>query len=114
LSAYLSDPGRNFELVEAGHPEERSLAQIEQETPELEACGAEVCLDFLTPLAFRPPEPTRRWLLGAEPLLAAVARRVERLWGLRLQWAAEESGDIASVPCFWRYVEYRHRSKSGQ
>lgn len=112
LATYLAEPRRNFELVQALPPETRSLAEMEQETAELEQAPGEVCLEFLTPLAFRPPDPRRRWLITVPTLFEGLARRVERLWGVRLDWPAGALDGLRLLPCCWHYVEHRHASKS--
>jgi CRISPR-associated protein Cas1 len=113
LAAHLAEVKNNFELVSASAPESRSLAQLEQETAALADAVDEACLEFITPLAFRPPEPQRRWLLDAPGLMASLARRVERLFGLKLDWPDEAAAGLRTLPCYWHYTEGRHQSKSG-
>lgn len=112
LAAHLAKPVNNFSLVQAHPPETRSLSQLEFETAALDSCEDEICLDFLTPFAFRPPDSKRRWLLSAEALLTGLARRVERLWGLHLDLPPELVTKVRALSCYWRYVEFRHASKS--
>lgn len=113
LATYLLDKRHNFDLVSMEGPCLRSLAQLETETEELDAAAErELCLDFLTPLAFRPPEPSRRWLITGNALFEGLVQRVESLWKLDLAWSPESLRGVETLPCFWRYVEYRHASKS--
>lgn len=113
LGQYLSDSKRNFVLLDRAGPQTRGLAQLEMESAELEtAAEKELCLEFLTPLAFRPADPSRRWHITAATLLGGIAKRVESLWGVRLEWSSEALRGIEALPCFWRYVEHRHKSKS--
>jgi hypothetical protein len=113
LAAYLQHPAANFELVGPPEAQERCLARLEQETPELAVCTGEICLRFLTPLAFRAADPQRPAHLTAAMLLAGLRRRIEHLWPLALNWPAVGE-DLQAVTHYWGYERMIHRSKSSR
>jgi group II intron reverse transcriptase/maturase/CRISPR-associated endonuclease Cas1 len=113
LQAYLADPRHHFARSQLKPVVERSLAQIEAETRALdEAARTELCLDFISPLAFTPAEPSRRWLLRLPDLFAGLAARVEFLWGVRLPVAEAPLEGLELLPSCWDYVEHGRPSKS--
>ncbi len=113
LHDYLQDSKHNFSLTQVGAATERSLGQVEEETRGLDAAATtELCLDFLTPLAFTPADPSRRWLLRLPDLLQGLANRVRSFWGVPLAWPANALEGLELLPCCWDYVEYGRASKS--
>lgn len=118
LAKHLTDPRNNFALETASNPLPRTLADLEQESADLEALPfdreghAQVCLEFLAPLAFAARDSARRWLLDAPGLIASLTERVARLGGPRLSVPEEAVAGLTTLPCYWHYEEHRHASKS--
>lgn len=112
LASVLENPKKNFALANCEDPEERFLGRIEEETPELDNSTEEICLNFTTPLAFKPVDPSRRWHITMEVLFRCLFRRIEALWGDTFEWTPDMLEGLKVVPCYWDYTQKVHRSKS--
>lgn len=112
LVAYLADAetGKNFELKEAGQIEERSLALLATEHPNLPTEG-ELCLDFLTPFPFKADKGKGRTWLSANKFAQLLESRITRLLGTQTRYQTEED-DFRLLPYYWNYTEIRHPSHS--
>lgn len=109
---YLADPGtgRNFEIVAIGEVEERSLVSVASEIGPLPEEG-ELCLEFLTPLPFRPEKGKPRTHLSTKAFVGALTGRISRLFGGDIGYNGKE-GDFTVLSCYWNYTEIRHPSLS--
>jgi CRISPR-associated protein Cas1 len=63
-------------------PHERSLAALEAEAAPWPEGLDEVCLDFITPLEFRPADPKRRWLIDRQAFMRLLIGRLKTLFGV--------------------------------
>lgn len=112
FAVYFAEPGaqRNFQIVELGVPEERTLALLRDENPAIPASG-ELCLDFLTPLPFTPEKGFNRVVLSVNGFMQTLTRRMSRLFGQELVYRFG-SDDFYLLPYYWNYTEIRHPSHS--
>lgn len=109
---YLSDPqtGRNFDILEMGDAEERTVDRLFSEIGTLPEKG-ELCLEFMTPLPFKTEKDKNRTHISKQTLIRLFEKRFSRLFGKELVY--ESSSDNFSVlPYYWNYTEIRHSSKS--
>lgn len=106
---------RNFSLVSVQPPVPRPWAQIwAEQTAGLADAGAELCLDFLTPLAFTPHHPQQRWRLDGQELLHLLGERARQL-------NLPEPDEAACAACaalevrswFWDFHRHGAESRSG-
>jgi CRISPR-associated endonuclease Cas1 len=123
LKAYLAEGERNFRLAGEETIETCGL-------PAAQTCpDDEACLEFLTPFSFGRAVPRggvsaeqdeererslrkwRRTALSREQFLAALARRVEALFGLHLN-LEHVAPALRVLPWFWEYIQFPHHSKS--
>lgn len=118
LSAYLTDASgemRNFSLAALSAPEHRPWAQIwADHTAGLDPAEPELCLDFLTPLAFTPHHPQQRWRLDRAELGTLLNLRAQQAGLPELG----EAGQVALAglevrPWFWEFHRYGAESRSG-
>jgi CRISPR-associated protein Cas1 len=113
VAEHLALPEHNFALV-SGPVEERHLAALAAERPDLEAAGDEVCLEFQTPYEIARRDAARPWHVTAEDFFAALVARLRRLFGPGAPAPPAEAVAAATLlPCCWHYEEHRHRSRSG-
>jgi len=109
---YLADPltGKNYDIVKLGEVEDRNLAMLTAEHGELPTDG-ELCLDFLTPLPFKPERDKNRVAISTNGFMQILTRRLSRLFGKELVYRFGED-DFYLLPYYWNYTEIRHPSKS--
>ena len=112
LPVYLDDPltGKNFDIVELGEVEERNLAMLAAEHGELPTEG-EICLDFLTPLPFKPERDKNRVFISTNLFMQILNRRLSRLFGREMVFRFGDD-DFYLLPYYWNYTEIRHPSRS--
>lgn len=113
LQEHLVDPSNNFRIQGAPTSWQESLAErvdafVASGVPE------EVCLDFITPVPFKPQDQKRRWLFSAQELCRLLVRRVERFYGKC--WAGTDAlhEAIVTLPYYWEYARHKHPSRSGR
>lgn len=114
LERHLSDKRHHFTLEAMEPPEVRSLADLEDGASPWPEHTTEVCLEFETPLAYTPADNRRPWRLAASDLGRLLAHRFQHFFVCpapppRADWAS-----LSTLCHFWRFVEHRHRAKSGQ
>ena len=109
---YLADPqtGKNYDIVELGEVEERNQAILAAEHGELPSDG-EICLDFLTPLPFKPERDKNRVFISTNGFMQILTRRLSRLFGKELVYRFGDD-DFYLLPYYWNYTEIRHPSRS--
>lgn len=112
FQTYLSDPvtGRNFEIAELGDAEERSIGQVAREK-EIQLTEGEICLEFLTPLPFRPEKGKPRTHIPKTAFVGAFERRFSRLFGREIVYRSQDDR-FSILPYYWNYSEIRHTSVS--
>ncbi len=112
FKAYLSDPktGRNFDILEMGNAEERTMSKLFSELGTLPEEG-ELCLEFLTPLPFKIEKDKNRTYISRQALIRLFEKRFAKLF--RKEIAYKDTDDNFSVlPYYWNYTEIKHHSKS--
>lgn len=103
--------GNNFSIERVSDPIPRTLAALEEEAAAvLDLSSPELCLEFLTPLAFKPVDPQRRWLLEPEPFFDLLRRRLKTLWPDLPE--PDPVPDIRILPYYWEFTAQTHESKS--
>ena len=112
--AHAADPGRNFELIEVQAPERRSLPDLLAEQPPPSSETEEVCLEFITPLAYKPRHEERKWLFTTEELAAAMRGRWQKLFGVTLAHVEDDWAGFELLPYYWEYERHRHQPKSSR
>ena len=111
LAAHSEDRQANHALRQAGQPRLRRLAGLLAEQPDPPK-GDEACLEFVTPLPFRPRDRRRRWLLSAEDFGADLSARLEKLFGCDLSGSTGLWRGARGLPWFWTYREQDKKSRS--
>lgn len=111
---HATDPGNNFALIEAGAPELRSLAALLAEQPRPPDETEEACLEFVTPLAYKPGDDQRKWLFTVGELCAAMRGRWQKLFGVTLLPEEADWKGLELLPYYWEYEKHRHRPKSSR
>lgn len=110
--SYLSHPehGKNFELLEIGEVEERSYNMLTAEIGLIDQEG-ELCLEFLTPLPFRPEIGKPRTYISKSNFIKAFEKRFSRLFGRNFIYKSNDDS-FSLLPYYWRYTEIKHPSQS--
>ncbi len=118
LRTWAADGRHNFTLERLGEPEERGLGILEAEMlGALDTTAGEVCLDFLSPLAFKSSDSRRPHVLEAQALIDFCTVHLARLFPEQMLPAGIEAGRLETLPWFWEEVglggsPIRHKSKS--
>ena len=112
LQTYLAETGegQNFALASMGEIEERSYAQLVEEHPFPQQEG-EVCLEFLTPIPFRPDKQKRRTVLSKKKFVELFEQRLTRLFGESIRYEPG-TDDFSVLPYYWNYTEIKRASAS--
>lgn len=112
LATYLASPdtGKNYEVITLAPLEERSLARLCEEHSDLPSEG-EICLDFLSPLPFRPERGKDRTWLSEAKFVTQLQNRITRLFG-NCPTYYHRNDDWYLLPHFWNYTEIRNPSHS--
>ena len=112
LKNYFSSPDqqRNFELLEVGELENRNLDMVTRENGDLQTAG-EICLQFLTPLQFKPERGKPKTCITNSQFIRSYERRFSRLFGRDIAYQSD-SDSFSILPYYWDYGEVRHASKS--
>ncbi|KAA0242931.1 MAG: CRISPR system precrRNA processing endoribonuclease RAMP protein Cas6 [Candidatus Brocadia sp. AMX2] len=112
FQSYLSDPvtGRNFEIVEMAEAEERSIGQVASEM-DIQHTEEEICLEFLTPLPFKPGKGKPRTYIAKTSFIRSLERRFSRLFGREIVYHSQDDR-FSILPYYWNYTEIRHASVS--
>lgn len=105
LQVYFQDPwnSRNVNLLEVSYPELRKYSMLHDELYERLAKKEELCIDFLTPLAFKPKHPKKRTHISASDFLALLSSRLTRLFNIECSITFEKDS-ILFLP-YWSYEE---------
>ncbi len=111
LEQHLKNKRNNFTLLHAGPPQSRCLADLEKEWQTTSFSG-EVCLDFYTPLPFKPKSSDRRWIIAQDVFFRCLTNRVKRFYNIDLPDATQAWREIRILPYYWQYTEHRHKSRS--
>ena len=112
LLRQLEQTPRNFELISVGKPESRNLAALEHENDGIDTSLPEICLDFLTPLAFNAADTRRPWLLDGQSLISLCTVHIARLYQ-SVAWPLNAgAANVETLPYFWEPVRIVHGSKS--
>lgn len=111
LACHLENPANNFTLVEKSSPRLRHLGLLRQEHGDLSGLE-EVCLEFLTPVPFKPKHDKRRWLVDRDNFFNLLTNRIRRYFDLELTEAAASWQAIRLLPYYWEFEQARHESKS--
>ena len=111
LKAYLSDPetGKNYTLLNIGEPEERQVETVAAELGNLPEEG-ELCLQFMTPFAFRAPK-SRQTFLSKNDFVNHFEDRVYKLFGKKISCNIQEN-DFAVLPYYWHFSGIKRESNS--
>jgi CRISPR-associated protein Cas1 len=111
-AAHDANPGHNFELCDIEAPQLRTLGLLLQELPAPPEDTGEACLEFITPLAYKPADG-RKWRFTARELFAAMRSRWQKLFKATLPdepaW-----NEIETIPYYWEYERHRHKPKSSR
>ncbi len=113
LSRYLDDPenARNFRLLDCSAPEARSYEMLASHFGKLPTQG-ELCLEFITPLPFKPDKGKPLTFLDARQLVTMFESRFSRLFGRTLKFHGD-SDSFRLLPYYWHFDNsWRHGSKS--
>lgn len=111
MALHFSEPRHNFSIDEVHSPQACSLEVLLAENP-IPDKVEELCLDFQTPLAYRPRDRKRRWLIEGKQFNELC---VKRLQALDLSQVPDTSSwpDLGLLPYYWSYQEHVHNSRSG-
>lgn len=113
LAAYLDDPihGKNFKLVQCLTPEKRSYQLLAEEIGHVQNEG-EICLEFLTPMPFKPLKGKPRIFLDKAQLTRLMENRIGRLFKNKsIKFNGQD--DFLLLPYYWHFDDsYKHTSKS--
>ena len=112
LTEHLADPKNNFEIIDVGTPEKRTLANLEREWGEVKDDEEQICLEFVTPFPFQPKSKDRKWLVDRDLFFRQLANRLKRFYGVEVP--PEVWQDIRLLPYYWEYLNIKHKSKSNQ
>lgn len=112
LQTYLAskEGGQNFSLVQLGDVEARTYDMLACECQPVTAEG-ELCLEFLTPVPFRPENPKERTLISKEQFVGLFERRFRRLFDEKCMYGSEADDFGLATNC-WHYTEIRRPSVS--
>lgn len=101
---------KRFILKATEDIEKRSLAELYKRYERLPEEG-EICLEFLTPLAFTPLNKKERTCLTKEQFIKLLTERFRLLFGIEISYTGSE--DLWTLlPYYWHYTEIRHESLS--
>ena len=100
---------RTFYPINLSGPEERSLDDLRDEIGELPESG-ELCLQFLTPLPFKPRPGKSRYFINSSSLQKGIITRINRLFSASFETSIEPI--FETLPYYWDYTEIRHLSHS--
>ncbi|MFN3739308.1 MAG: CRISPR system precrRNA processing endoribonuclease RAMP protein Cas6, partial [Thermodesulfovibrionales bacterium] len=104
------EAGNRFILKSVSEIEHRESTTLLYQYTTLPSEG-ELCLNFLTPLAFNPPADRDRTFLGKDQFLKFINQRFYSLFGIEIHYT-EGSDKWSLLPYYWHYSEVRHISLS--
>lgn len=106
LLRYFDDSwnSRNITLVDVAAVEKRDLKTLLAESNITKLKEAkEFCLDFLTPLPFKPGHPKKRTYIAKQNFIDIIVNRLNRLFDTDIQLDVDyEKNDYTIFPC-WIY-----------
>lgn len=117
LRRHLSDSSRHFQLKSCGELSSLQPETLQEHWEEnLDTNAEELCLDFLTPLAFKGPEPepdgTIRRLAGPD-LERLLDRRTREMGFPPLNEEARKAcRELTVLPWHWHPEKHAHKPKS--
>ncbi|GAB5046628.1 CRISPR-associated endonuclease Cas1 [Thermodesulfovibrio sp. TK110] len=111
LQLYFQDSwnSRNIRLLEASTPQLRNYGILHEEIYEKLAKQKELCIEFLTPLPFKPEHPKKRAHISLINFLSLFSSRLKRLFSIESSINIEEG--IIFLP-YWSYEELAVESSS--
>lgn len=101
---------KRFLLRSTGDIETRTIHDLFKSYERLPQEG-EICLEFLTPLAFSPPRKKERTILTQEQFIKLITERLKLLFAREIPYQSLED-DWRLLPYYWHYTELRHESLS--
>ncbi|WP_353684542.1 CRISPR-associated endonuclease Cas1 [Thermodesulfovibrio sp. 3907-1M] len=112
IQVYFQDPwnSRNIRLLEISPPEFRNYSLLYEELYEKLAKQQELCIDFLTPLAFKPSHPKKRAHISLSEFLSLLSSRLKRLFHIESSITFNEEKTVF-LP-YWSYEELAVESLS--
>jgi CRISPR-associated protein Cas1 len=111
LEAHLANPRNNFELARAEKPVECSLAVLQGEHGPA-PLSDEVCLEFVTPLEYKPRDPARKWTYSAAELGTTLSAHLTALLGIPPVPHDAAWERLVTLPWFWHFESFSHLSNS--
>ncbi|MDI6809662.1 MAG: CRISPR-associated endonuclease Cas1 [Candidatus Eisenbacteria bacterium] len=112
LQEYLSSPEgeENFSLVRLGEVEAQTYDALISSFPNQKTSG-EICLEFFTPVPFKPEKSKRRTILSRTAFVNLFEKRFSKLFGEEFAYKSG-SDDFSVLPYYWSYAEIKHLSHS--
>ena len=101
---------KNFLPVDCGTLQERSL-EILMEEFNFQKQQGEICLEFLSPVPFKPGPSALRTHLTKSEFIKLFTNRFSRICNTPIHCIINENS-IEVLPCYWSYTEIRHSSRS--
>lgn len=114
LTQHLARGRHNFEIKNVEAPEVRSLGDLLDASAAWPADLTEVCLDFITPLAYTPADEFSPRRLAAGQLGRLLAHRLQHFFVLPAPVPPAVWERMTTLCHYWQFVEHRHRAKSGR
>lgn len=105
LQIYFQDSwnARNLTLIEAYTPELRNYNTLQEELLDKLLKQQELCLDFLTPLSFKPQHPKKRAHIEIKEFLSLLSSRLKRIFNIETSITIDRD-EIIFLP-YWSYEE---------
>jgi len=113
LDTYLGDPvaGRNFSLLKCSPAEHRTWSDLAAEASD-SPVGNELCLEFVTPLSFRPQKGKPLTHLDSDQFILLLEKRFSTLFRRKVPLSLD-SAAFRLLPYYWHFNNtQRHRSMS--
>ena len=100
---------QTFLLFNIGEPEKRNIQHLYEEFSPLPEEG-EICLEFLTPVYFKPKKNKNRYFMDSFSFLRGLQNRFQRLFDISFPEGKYE--DFQTLPYYWDYTEIARESHS--
>lgn len=108
LEKHLANRKTNFRLVSVGTPQVSSVGQ----TVSFSNLQDELCLNFITPLSYRPKSYAKRRKIDQHQLYRLFQRRCSLCFGVDISSLRRHFYQIRVIDDYWRYIQLEHSSKS--
>jgi len=102
------DHSRTYELLSLEEIEERSYSALFAEKYDIPSSG-EICLEFLTPMFFKPQQGKTRTFIDKTSFALSFGRRFSRLFDKEIVFDAAHEAFFL-LPYYWNYTEIHHSS----